>query len=176
MDIVFANDPEDQGSISGRVIPKIQTTVLDAFLFNTQHYKIRINGKWRNPEKEIAPSLTPRCSSYGKETLRVALDYSGPTYLTHIYIYVCVCVCVCVCEREREREREREKLLKSSRTAQEFIKFIKLGILFLWVSLSLSQTDSSFLIVWRLFSPSSYTQIHTHIFFGKYKYMSTNYL
>ena len=38
MNRVFANDPEDQGSISGRVITKTQKTVLDAALLNTQHY------------------------------------------------------------------------------------------------------------------------------------------
>ena len=42
---VFANDPEDWGSILGRVIPKTQKMVLDAALLSTQHYKVRINGK-----------------------------------------------------------------------------------------------------------------------------------
>ena len=42
---VFANGPGDQGLISGRVIPKTQKMVLDAALFNTQHYKIRNKGK-----------------------------------------------------------------------------------------------------------------------------------
>ena len=42
---VFANDPEDQGSIPGRVIPKTQKMVLDAALLSTQHYKVRIKGK-----------------------------------------------------------------------------------------------------------------------------------
>ena len=41
----FANSPEDQGSIPGRVIPKTFKIVLDAFLLNTQHYKVRIKGK-----------------------------------------------------------------------------------------------------------------------------------
>ena len=38
---VFANSPEDMGSIPGRVIPKTQKMVLDATLFNKQHYKVR---------------------------------------------------------------------------------------------------------------------------------------
>ena len=42
---VFANGPGDQGSIPGRVIQKTQKMVLDAFLLNTQHYKVRIKGK-----------------------------------------------------------------------------------------------------------------------------------
>ena len=41
---VFDNNPEDWGSIPGRVIPEIQL-VLDAALLNTQHYKVRIKGK-----------------------------------------------------------------------------------------------------------------------------------
>ena len=39
---VFANGLEDQGLITGQVIPKTQNMVLDATLLNTQHYKVRI--------------------------------------------------------------------------------------------------------------------------------------
>ena len=42
---VFANGLGDLGSISGRVIPKTQKTVLNASLLNTQRYKVRIKGK-----------------------------------------------------------------------------------------------------------------------------------
>ena len=42
---MFANGPEDWGSIPGRVIPKTLKIVLDAALLNTQHYKVRIQGK-----------------------------------------------------------------------------------------------------------------------------------
>ena len=41
---IFANDPEDQGSMAGRVIPKTQKMVLDALL-HTQHYLVRIKAK-----------------------------------------------------------------------------------------------------------------------------------
>ena len=39
MSTVFANGPEDLGSIPGQVIPKIPKMVLDAALLNTQHCK-----------------------------------------------------------------------------------------------------------------------------------------
>ena len=43
MSRVFANGPGDQGSIPGRVIPKTKKKmVLDAALFNTQHYIVKI--------------------------------------------------------------------------------------------------------------------------------------
>ena len=42
---VFANSQGDLGSIPSRVIPKTQKMVLNASLLNTQHYKVRINGK-----------------------------------------------------------------------------------------------------------------------------------
>ena len=42
---VFANDPGDQGSIPGRVIPNTQKMVLAASLLYTQHYKVQIKGK-----------------------------------------------------------------------------------------------------------------------------------
>ena len=45
MSRVFANDPGDWDSISGRVIPKTQKIVLDASLLNTQHYKVRLKDK-----------------------------------------------------------------------------------------------------------------------------------
>ena len=43
--IVFANGPEDRGSIPGRVIPKTLKMVLDAAFVNTQYYKVKIKGK-----------------------------------------------------------------------------------------------------------------------------------
>ena len=61
---VFANGPGDWGSIPGRVIPKTKKMVLDASLLNIQYYKVRIKGKWNNPESGVAPFPTPRCSSY----------------------------------------------------------------------------------------------------------------
>ena len=51
MSRVFANGPGDQGSISGRVIPKTQKTVLDATLLNTQNYKVVIEGKVEQPRE-----------------------------------------------------------------------------------------------------------------------------
>ena len=42
---VFANGPENLGSIPGRVIPKTLKMELDTTLLNTQHYKVRFKGK-----------------------------------------------------------------------------------------------------------------------------------
>ena len=42
---MFTNGLGDLGSISGRVIPKTQKMVLDAPLFNTQHYKVHVKSK-----------------------------------------------------------------------------------------------------------------------------------
>ena len=42
---MFANDPGDLGSITGRVIPKTLKMVLDTSLLNTQQYKVRIKGE-----------------------------------------------------------------------------------------------------------------------------------
>ena len=38
--------------------------------------------KWSNPGKGVAPSPTPRCSSYRKGSLRVTLDYGRQLYFT----------------------------------------------------------------------------------------------
>ena len=64
MSRVFANGPGDQGSIPGRVIPKTQKIVLDAALLNTQHYKVRIEGKVEQSREWSSALPTPRCSSY----------------------------------------------------------------------------------------------------------------
>ena len=45
MSRVFANGPENWGSIPGRVLPKTQKMVFNAVFLNTQHYKVRIKGK-----------------------------------------------------------------------------------------------------------------------------------
>ena len=78
---VFANDLGDLGSIPGRVIPKTLKMVLDTSLLNTQQYKVLSRVKWSNPGKGVAPSPTPRCSSYWKGSLRVALDQDPQLYL-----------------------------------------------------------------------------------------------
>ena len=41
--------------------------------------------KWKNPGKGIAPSPKPRCSSYWKGSLWVALDYSHQLYFSFCY-------------------------------------------------------------------------------------------
>ena len=45
MSRVFANGLGNWVSIPGRVILKTQKMVLDAFLPNTQHYKVGVKGK-----------------------------------------------------------------------------------------------------------------------------------
>ena len=43
--------------------------------------------KWSNPGKGVAPSPTPQCSSYGKGSLLVILDYNCDYIYIYIYIY-----------------------------------------------------------------------------------------
>ena len=56
---VFANGPRDRISIPGRVMLKTSKMALDASLLNTQHYEVRIKGKWSNPggRGEMSSSL-----------------------------------------------------------------------------------------------------------------------
>ena len=53
---VFANVPEDLGSIPGRVIPKTLKMVLDTSLLNTQQYKVCIKGKMEQ-SREMSSAL-----------------------------------------------------------------------------------------------------------------------
>ena len=73
---VFANGSGDLCSIPGRVIPKTFKMVLNTSLLSTHQYKVRIKGKVEQFRKGVAPSPTPRCSSYWKGSLLVALDCS----------------------------------------------------------------------------------------------------
>ena len=43
---LFDNGPGDRGSIPGWITPKTQKMVLNAALLSTQHYKVRIKGKF----------------------------------------------------------------------------------------------------------------------------------
>ena len=93
--LIFANGQEDKGSIT-----KIQQMLLDASLLTTKHYKVRIKGKWNNPEIGVSLALTSRCSSYWKGSLNITLDYDRPIYLLHLslslslslYIYIYICI------------------------------------------------------------------------------------
>ena len=81
LDSVFANDPGDLGSISGRVIPKTQKMVQDASLLNTQHYQVRIKGKVEQ-SRERSSALPYTCVvSYRKGSLRVTFDNGRQLYL-----------------------------------------------------------------------------------------------
>ena len=80
MSRVFANGLGDWGSIPGQVTLKTQKMKFDAALLNTQHYKVRIKGKWSNPGKGVVPSPTPWCSSYRKGSLQVAFNYGCQFY------------------------------------------------------------------------------------------------
>ena len=81
---VIANGPGDQSSVPSLVILMTQKMILDAFLLNTQHYKIWIKGKWSNTGIGVAPTRTPQYESYSKERLWVVHNYGRPTYLTYI--------------------------------------------------------------------------------------------
>ena len=43
--LALVNESGDRASIPGRVISKTRKMVLDAYLSNSQHYKVRIKGK-----------------------------------------------------------------------------------------------------------------------------------
>ena len=104
---MFTNGPGDRGSILGRVKPKTQKLYLIPPC--NQQYKVRIKYlykvrikyvsiiwyllapsniryvsrvKWSNPGKRVAPSPTPRYSSYWKGSLLVA------NFTLYIYIYI----------------------------------------------------------------------------------------
>ena len=83
---VFANGPEDLGSIPGRIIPKIFKWYLIPPCLTLSYTRYVSMVKWSNPGKIVAPSPTPQCSSYWKGSLLAALDY-GRQIIIYIYMY-----------------------------------------------------------------------------------------
>ena len=69
---VFANGPEDRGSIPGRVIPKTQKMVLDAALFNT--YKVRIMSKVEQSKEWSSVLSYTSVYLQLKRSLRISLN------------------------------------------------------------------------------------------------------
>ena len=71
MSRVFANSPEDRGSIPGRVMSKTEQMVLDACLLNTQHYKVLSRVMWINPGKGVTlGALTNERETFRSSRLR----------------------------------------------------------------------------------------------------------
>ena len=84
---VFAN----RGSIPGRVISKAQKWHLIPPCLTLSIIKCVSRVKYSNPGNRVAPSPIPRCSSYWKGSLLVAIDYGRQLYFfTYIYIYIVI--------------------------------------------------------------------------------------
>ena len=118
------NGPEDRGSIPGRVIPKTQKMVLDAFL-NTQFIRDGSRVKWSNLGKGVAPFSTPQGSSYWKGSLQVTLDYGRQ-------IFLLIVIDMRPKKREwRKRTKKKKKTLsgyqmaESSSNLQQFQRHLK---------------------------------------------------
>ena len=102
MSRVFVNGPGDWGSIPVRVIPKIQKIVLDAALFNTQHYKVRIKGKveqsreWSSALPLHLGVVAMEKGAFGSPSTKVAnFTYSLYSYIyTNIYVYRYICILI----------------------------------------------------------------------------------
>ena len=80
MSRVFANDPGDQGSTPGRVIPKTQKWYLMPPCLTLSIIRHGSWVKWSNPGNGIVPSPTPWCISYWKGSLQVTLNCSRQLY------------------------------------------------------------------------------------------------
>ena len=92
MSRVLPNDPEDRGSIDGRVIPKTKK-ILDAALINTQHDKVSIKIKMEQSKEGFTPSPTQLKRSLGSPSTNLYIYIYIYIYIyVYIYIYKCACV------------------------------------------------------------------------------------
>ena len=89
---VFANGPGDVRSTPGRVKPKTLKWYLIPPCLTLSNIRYISRVKWSSPRKGIAPSPTPRCSSYRKGSLLVALDYGRQLYFYLHSFYQISCV------------------------------------------------------------------------------------
>ena len=72
-------------SIPGRVIPMMfKKWYLIPPCLTLSNIRYVSRAKWSNPRKGVAPSPTPRCSSYWKGSLLVTLDYGCQLYFYFI--------------------------------------------------------------------------------------------
>ena len=71
--------------------------------------------KWNNFGKGVAPSSTPRCRSFWKESLLISLHYGCQLYLC-VCVCVCVRVCVYVCLCGRVFQTGNEIIIKTKKT------------------------------------------------------------
>ena len=85
---VFASSLGDLGSIPGRVIPKTLKWYLMSPCLTISNIRYVSRVKLRNPGKGVAPSPTPRCSSYCKGSLLVALDYGRQQLIVRLIVLV----------------------------------------------------------------------------------------
>ena len=76
--LVFANGPADLGSIASYQRLLKWYLIPPCLTLSNIRYVSRV--KWSNPGKGVALSPTPRCSSYWKRSLLVALDYGRQLY------------------------------------------------------------------------------------------------
>ena len=71
---VFANGTADQDIIPDRVTTKTKKKRLIPLCLILSFMSFVSRVTWSNPEKGVVPTPTPRCSSYRKGSLRVALE------------------------------------------------------------------------------------------------------
>ena len=81
---MLGNDPGDLCAIPGHVMPKILKWYLIPPCLTLSNIRYVWRVKWSNLGNGVAPSSTPRCSSYWKGSLLVALGDGRQLYL---YIY-----------------------------------------------------------------------------------------
>ena len=79
---VFANDPGDRVQSQVESYQRLKKWYLIPPCLTLSYIRYISRVKWSNPGKGVAPSPTPRCSSYRKGGLWVALDYSHQLYFT----------------------------------------------------------------------------------------------
>ena len=85
---------EDLGSIPGHVYQRLRKWYLipPCLTLSNTRYVSRL--KWRNPGKGVAPSPTPRCSSYWKGSILVALVYVRQYLFWDSFEWFCLKICI----------------------------------------------------------------------------------
>ena len=75
MSRVFANGPEDEVQSQVESYQRLKKWYLMPPCLTPSIIKYGSRVKWCNPGHVVAPSPTPQCSSYWKESLQVILGY-----------------------------------------------------------------------------------------------------
>ena len=138
--------------------------------------RYRSKVKWRNSGK-VSPTPTPRCSSFWKGSLRVALEYGH-----QLYIYVCICIFFYSCFLRVFAHSYISIFLSNTNNLytlmwfQVFLSNTNNLYTIIWFQVFLSNTNNLYTIIWFQVFLSNTNNLYTIIWFQVFLSNTNNHM